>query len=100
MTRGRRSLAESDEFCRVAYYGPNGSGKSTCMADMARLGEVAVVAAEPGLRKRRLAQLGVPVENLQIAVSNQDSGLPDVSFEALDKLFWDLKAEFHRKDKN
>ncbi len=94
MARTRKPLASTREFCRVCYYGINGTGKTTSAADMARLGEVAVIAAEPGLRQGRLAELGIPIENLQIALSPHDPDVPNVSRAELDVLFWDLRQEY------
>lgn len=93
MARSIQLLGDQPEFTRVCYYGPNGSGKSTAMVDMARLGPVAIINSEQGLRKHRLMELGIPIENMQISVDNSAPNLPDVTFEALSQLFWDLKEE-------
>lgn len=90
--RKRKSLPDA-EHVRIAYYGINGSGKTTDLADMARMGTVVGINGEQGFRKRRLLQLGIPVDNIEIAISESDSDLPGASFESLDKLFWELKAE-------
>lgn len=94
MARARKPLRQSKEHLRVAYYGPNGSGKTTAAAHMAHQGEVAVVAAEPGFRVGRLASLGIPVDNLQLALATYDRDTPDVNHANLDRLFWDLKQEY------
>lgn len=100
MGRTRLSLDKANEFCRVAYYGLNGTGKTTAAAWMAAEGEVAVVAAEPGFRKDRLAELGIPTSNLQLAIGSYLPELPDVSFANMDRLFWDLRQEFMEKSRH
>lgn len=94
MPRTRKRLTESREHCRVTYYGENGTGKTTAAAHMAHEGEVAVVAAEPGFRHRRLAELGIPVDRLQLALSTVDPDVPDVTGDHLDGLFYDLRQEY------
>jgi hypothetical protein len=61
---------------------------------MAHLGEVAVVAAEPGFRSQRLATLGIPVDNLQLALATYDPTVPDVTANNLDTLFMDMRQEY------
>jgi hypothetical protein len=59
-----QSLDEGDDFVRVAMYGDPGSGKTTAVAGAARLGPVAVAAAEEGLYARPLKKLGIPVDKV------------------------------------
>jgi len=94
VARTRKSLAATSLQCRIAYYGLNGTGKTTDASYMAELGEVAVIAAEPGFRKDRLAELGIPIDRLQLAIANFEPDLPDVTFANLDRLFWDLRQEY------
>lgn len=92
MGNDRKPLPDA-EHVRIAYYGINGSGKTTDLADMAHMGTVVAINGEQGFRRRRLQQLGIPVDNIEVAISESDPDLPGASFESLDKLFWGLKAE-------
>lgn len=91
-TRKRRPIPPAD-FIRIGYYGINGSGKTTDVADMAHLGKTVAINGEGGFRRRRLEQLGIPVDNIEISISQSDPELPDASFEELNRLFWQLKGE-------
>jgi hypothetical protein len=48
----------------VLWYGPNGTGKTTNAAFMAKLGAVQYIRADRSVRRRPLAALGVPIENI------------------------------------
>jgi hypothetical protein len=48
----------------VLWYGVNGTGKTTDLAHMAKLGSVQYIRADRSVRRRPLAALGVPVENI------------------------------------
>lgn len=88
-----RKRLPDEEFVRVAYYGLNGSGKTTDIADMARFGTVVAINGEQGFRRRRLTELGIPVDNIEVAISESDPDLPGANWNSLDKLFWELKEE-------
>lgn len=81
----RATLAETVEYVNMMYYGDPGSGKTTSAAGLARLGEIVYVDAESGLKAGPLGRLGIPTDNIGVHRV--------ISFEALENLYWDLKAE-------
>ncbi len=82
----RATLDQTTEFVRALFYGDPGSGKTTAAAHMAKLGRTLFINAEGGLKKRPLANLGVPLENLVV----EDA----TTYDDLDDLFWQLRDEF------
>ena len=79
----RKTLANQQDFVRILWYGEPGTGKTSNSAALARLGKVIHVAADPGLKARPLVELGIPVQNIEVH--------DDITFTALDELFWDIK---------
>lgn len=78
------SLADEKEPLRVLWYGDPGSSKTTNMADMARLGTIHVIDADAGMKKRALADFGIPAENIE--------PYRDIRFSSLDALTWEIRA--------
>lgn len=74
-------LSEQQDWASVLYYGLNGTGKTTNAAYAAHLGEVTYLAADhTGIKRKALADLGVPVERIDL----------QTEFDPLklDKLIW------------
>jgi hypothetical protein len=83
----RKALSEQTDLVKVVYYGESGTGKTTALAGFARLGKVLFVNAESGVKQKPLRKLGIPVENIEV--------FDDITFEALEQLYFDLKGELH-----
>jgi hypothetical protein len=79
------TLADATDYVRALYYGPYGSGKTTNAARMARLGRVACINIEGGLKKVPLTRLGVPIENIEVVDAK--------TYDELDNLFWQMKSD-------
>lgn len=85
------TLDDQREVTNILYYGEAGTGKTTNLATMANLGRVLFINAEAGLKRRPLVDLGVEVGNIDI-FPNPGAG-ERVSFDALENLFWSMKAQ-------
>lgn len=81
------TLAEENDFARVALYGRYGMGKSTALAHAALLGTTVVVDAEKRLKPGPLRRLGVPVENIEPH--------RDVSYSMLKNLVRDVSERLY-----
>lgn len=62
----RPTLDKTPSFIDMVYLGEPGSGKTTAAAHMAMLGKVVWVCGEMGLEPDRLAELGIPIENIEL----------------------------------
>ena len=82
-------LSDEAESVKILYYGDYGSGKTSALASAARLGPVLYVDAESGLKARPLRNLGIPVEKIEVHRA-------DISWKALDELFWLLKNQIDK----
>jgi len=81
---GKRStLSEGQDFVKVLYQGEPGSGKTTAAAHLAKLGKVIWIAAEAGLKRRPMVDLGIPVDRIEIH--------RDITFEGLEGLFTEMR---------
>lgn len=81
------TLADENEFARVCLYGRFGTGKTTAMAHAAKLGKTVHIDAEHRLKGGPLRRLGVPINNIE--------PFREISYDALDKLVWDVKGRLH-----
>lgn len=82
------SLAEENEYARICLYGRFGTGKTTALAHAAKLGgAVPIVDAEQRLKGGPLRRMGVPIDRIEPH--------RDVSYEAINKLIWDIKGRLH-----
>lgn len=79
------SLADENDPLRVAWYGPPGSAKTTNLLDIAKTGKIYVIDADAGMKKRALADFGIPAENIE--------PYRDIRYSSLDGLYWDIKGE-------
>lgn len=79
------TLADQKEHVKALMYGEQGTGKTTALASMARLGRVAYIDAESGLKSRPLRNLGVPIANIEPHHPR--------SYDEIDALYWDLKDQ-------
>lgn len=59
------TLGDDPEFVHVLFYGSYGTGKTTSLATMAHEGTIKYVRADRGVRKRPLANLGIPIDNIE-----------------------------------
>ena len=84
-SKSEDTLADEVGFANILYYGKPKSGKTTAAASAAKLGKTVYVDAEAGLKRGPLMQFGIPVTNI-VPFRN-------ITFEALDKLFWELLDE-------
>jgi hypothetical protein len=62
----RPTLDKTPSFIDMVYLGEPGSGKTTAAAHMALLGKVVWVCGEMGLEPDRLADLGIPIANIEL----------------------------------
>lgn len=92
-------LEDVTEHLNILYYGEGGSGKTTNLAFMANEGRVLFVNSEAGLKRKPLARLGVNVANIQV-YPDPDDPEADISFEALEELFWQIKGDLHDDPKS
>lgn len=90
-TGARRALSQVDEQVNVCYYGEPGSAKTTSLAAGSRRGPQLFINAESGLKSRPLRQLGMDLD--QISVFPDTSTGETISFDELEALAWELKAE-------
>src|SRR4051812_17641028 len=79
------SLADEKEPIRVCWYGDPGSTKSTNLARLSERGRFHIIDADGGLKSKALADFGANPSNIE--------PYRDISYPALDGMFWDLKAE-------
>lgn len=87
----RRALSEIREQVNLAYYGDPGSAKTTNLVAASLAGPLVLVNAEGGVKKRPLTELGMDLE--QVSIYPDPSAGEAISFDGLEQLFWDLKAE-------
>lgn len=86
----RESLAEQEDWLNALWYGPGGTGKTTALASMAKLGgRIIMINAESGIKRRALERMGIPVDGIELV----PSGRQDLSYQLIDDLFWELKAD-------
>lgn len=85
------SLDETEDYANVMFSGEGGTGKTTCLADMARLGRVIVINAESGLKGKPLRAMGIPIENITVWPDPKKN--ESLTWESLDKLIWNIKAQ-------
>lgn len=86
MAKARQTADQLKELAKVGIYGLPGGGKTTDLAAMARLGRVLFISAESGIKPKALGSLDIPTEMIEVH--------DDISYESLDALYWELKAEF------
>lgn len=79
------SLADENEPVRVCWYGNPGSAKTTDLLDIAKRGRIYVIDADSGMKRRALADFGIPAERIE--------PYREITYSALDGLFWDIKGE-------
>ncbi len=80
----RGTLDEESDTLKMLYHGEPGSGKTTAAAHMAKLGRVVWVLAEPGLKRRPMLDLGIPIENIELH--------REITYTALNDLCSDLRG--------
>lgn len=86
-----RPLDDTAEFVNILYSGDGGSGKTTDLAAMAHLGRVLLINAESGVKGKALRRVGIPTENIFVRPDVQSG--ETLSFEMLEGLYWELKAD-------
>lgn len=59
-------LGETEDFVNILFYGREGSGKTTAAASMANFGEIVIINAEGGLKKRALQQRGINTDAISV----------------------------------
>lgn len=87
----RSTLADQEDWFNGLYYGDGGTGKTTDLAAMAHQGKILMINAETGIKARALRARGIPIENIEV-VPDPRSG-QEITYELLDSLFWELKAD-------
>lgn len=95
-----QSLDEAEEFIKALYVGMEGTGKTTATAFMANLpgeGDVIVINAEAGFKKRPLARLGVNVARLKIW---RPDGNGVITYEKLERLYFRTAARLRDDPKS
>lgn len=80
-------LSDQPDFVRVCYYGDPGSGKTSAAAMAANLGTTWFALAEPGVHRRPLEKLGVPVDMIHLDT--------DVSFDGIQARIDKIRTELH-----
>lgn len=86
------SLDDSAEYLSALLYGAEGTGKTTgaaLMTSISPTGNVLVVNAEAGLKKRALASHGVDTSRVMVWPPEGDR----VTFEGLESLFYRLASD-------
>lgn len=78
------SLADENDPLRVCWYGNPGSTKTTNLLDMAKRGRIYVIDADSGMKKRALADFGIPADKIE--------PYREITYPALDGLYWDIKG--------
>lgn len=84
-------LDENDEFLNALFFGVEGTGKTTAAMFAANLpgeGDVVVISAEAGVRKRALKALGVKIE--YIKVWQPPGGV--INYANMERLYFQLNA--------
>lgn len=82
-------LEDVREYLRLLYWGREGSGKTTDSLYVANLGRVLVVNAEGGLKKKRLAELGINIDNIMIWPKPGEA----ITHAGLDAVYREIKAD-------
>lgn len=93
------SLEEAEEFVKALYFGTESTGKTTAAAFMANLpgdGDVIVINAEAGFKKRPLKALGVRIECLKIW---NPPGNGVITYEKLEQLYFRTAARLREDPK-
>lgn len=93
------SLEEAEEFVKALYFGTESTGKTTAAAFMANLpgdGDVIVINAEAGFKKRPLKALGVRIECLKIW---NPPGNGIITYEKLERLYFRTAARLREDPK-
>lgn len=89
MTRTRgTTLSDQKTALNVLYIGPQKHGKTSDMAAMAKLGPVAYIDFESGLKAQALKKLGVPIDMIEV--------FKPKNYDGLLKLYWDLAADLDK----
>ena len=89
------SLDTKVDYANILFSGEGGTGKTTALADMARLGRTIVINAESGLKGGPLKRLGIPIGNITVWPDPEKG--EKLTWEALDKLIWKIKAQLEKK---
>lgn len=85
-------LDDAEEWVKALYFGAESTGKSTALAFMANLpgdGDVILINAEAGFKKRALTRLGVRTEFLKVW---NPPGNGIMTYEKLERLYFQLSA--------
>jgi hypothetical protein len=93
------SLEDTEEFVKALYFGTESTGKTTAAAFMANLpgdGDVIVINAEAGFKKRPLKALGVRIECLKIW---NPPGNGVITYEKLERLYFRTAARLREDPK-
>lgn len=93
------SLEDAEEFLKALYFGTEGTGKTTATAFMANLpgdGDVIVINAEAGFKKRPLKALGVRIECLKVW---RPDGNGAITYEKLERLYFRTAARLREDPK-
>lgn len=83
-------LDDADEFSNVMWYGQESTGKTTALAHMAKLpgdGDLIIINAEAGVKKRPLRELGVDINRIKVL---PPPGV-ELTFAYLEGLYFDAK---------
>lgn len=93
------SLEDAEEFVKALYFGTESTGKTTAASFMANLpgtGDVIVINAEAGFKKRPLKALGVQIDRLKIWVP---PGNGVITYEKLERLYFRTAARLREDPK-
>lgn len=88
-------LGDVREYLRLLYWGREGSGKTTDALYLANLGRVLVINAEGGIKKKRLAELGINIDNILVWPKPGEQ----ITHAGLDAVYREIKADL-QKDPN
>jgi len=94
------SLEDAEEFVKALYFGTESTGKTTAASFMANLpgdGDVIVINAEAGFKKRPLKALGVRIECLKIW---NPPGNGVITYEKLERLYFRTAARLREDPKS
>ena len=92
LTADFASFSESEEYAKVLYYGPEGSGKTVGALTMAKRGKVLLINAEAGIKRRALAKMEIPMENISVWPKPEDRS-KGITIAGLQAVYNRVKAD-------
>lgn len=90
------ALDDVEDFINVCYYGKHGTGKTTNSTSMVNVcdGDVFIINAEGGLKKRALTSHGIDTSRLRL-LPDPKSGMR-LTFEYMEEVFWQTKDRLEK----